>query len=76
MVSNIESYPFSERPSEEIGHGFLSIAKGLGPNWVTKEFNPTKPDGTAKDKGSYERNQNPQHVKELQETQRILSQNK
>ncbi len=74
MPSNIESYPFAERPGEEIGKGFVSKVKELGPDWVIKEFNPIKPDGSAKDGMAYERSQNLRHIRELQETQRILSQ--
>ncbi|HSX39141.1 MAG TPA: hypothetical protein VLI92_00955 [Candidatus Saccharimonadales bacterium] len=74
MTSNIESYPFSESPGKEIGRGYTSIVKELGPDWVIKEFNPLKPDGTPKDKEAFEKSQNPSHIQDLQETQRILSQ--
>jgi hypothetical protein len=74
MSTNIESYPFSEPPGKEINRGYVSIVKEFGPDWVIKEFNPLKPDGTPKEESSYERSQGPSHIKELQETQRILSQ--
>ncbi|MFA6981723.1 MAG: hypothetical protein WC243_01715 [Patescibacteria group bacterium] len=70
----IESYPFAYRPGPEIGQGYVSKVKELGPDWVVKEFNPVTPDGTPKDEGAYERSQKPRHIGELQETQRILSQ--
>ena len=74
MLSNTESYPFTEEPGKEIGHGFESIVKEFGPDWVVKEFNPVKPDGTAKDERAYGWKQSKTNIKELQETQKILSQ--
>jgi len=74
MSSNIEGFPFSEVPGTEVGRGYESIVKELGPNWVIKEFNPLRPDGTAKYEKAYENSQTQKTVGELQETQRILQQ--
>lgn len=74
MPTTLPSYPFSETPGKIIGHGYSSIVRELGPDWVIKEFNPLKPDGTPKKAEEIALSQNPQHIKELQETQRILSQ--
>lgn len=74
MATNLESYPSLETPGKEINRGYTSIVRELGPDWVIKEFNPNKPDGTPKNAEEIALSQNPQYIRELQESQRILSQ--
>jgi hypothetical protein len=72
MSHNIENFPFEAGPGDELGRGFESIVKELGPDWVIKEFNPLKPDGTPKHEKAYEMSQTEANIKELQETQQFL----
>ncbi|MEK7595377.1 MAG: hypothetical protein AAB443_02165 [Patescibacteria group bacterium] len=72
MSHNIENFPFEQTPGQELGRGFESIVKELGPEWVIKEFNPLKPDGTTKHEKAYEMSQSETNIKELQATQQFL----
>lgn len=72
MNHKIENFPFEEEPGEELGRGYESIVRELGPDWVIKEFNPLKPDETPKHEKAYELSQSEKNIKELQETQRFL----
>jgi len=68
-----ESYPFAERPGNQIGNGYEVLVKELGNDWVIKEYNPLKPDGEEKSLMRYQRSQSKGEIIESRQSQNLLS---
>lgn len=64
--------PFEHQPGEEIGSGWESVVRELGPNWVIKEVNPFDEKGKRRSKERIEGMRSLERVMSYSEEQRRL----